>query len=119
MRVLSVVYKDHDEAQVKLSKEFEESNALLRLDVLKDVIGVLTEKYNAAMDDFRVEAKAIRAKAVAEGRMSAEQVAALEAEEAEHETNSKLVEAAAAAAAEAAAAQAVAAIESAKHQTTQ
>lgn len=63
MKNCMTVYYDEEDgelAQVKVSKSFEAEHALMRADVLKDILEQLTDMYNSSLEGYGEELKSRR-----------------------------------------------------------
>lgn len=58
MRVLSVSWNENaDLTKIKFNDAFEQSDWIVKADVLQDILGELTEKYNNVLAAHRQEAQ--------------------------------------------------------------
>jgi hypothetical protein len=53
MKAFSVKWLERDETLISYSKEFETQDWLTKADILKDAIGILTERYDSVLFNER------------------------------------------------------------------
>ena len=53
IKVFDVRWLEHDETIITYSSEFQEQDWLMKADILKDAIGILTEKYDSVLHKHR------------------------------------------------------------------
>jgi heme-degrading monooxygenase HmoA len=55
MKMITITWDDENETMINFSKEYEQSDCLLRADLLKDVIGMLDGEYHEVLTEWRTE----------------------------------------------------------------
>jgi len=53
IKAFNVRWLEHDETVVTYSSEFQEQDWLMKADILKDAIGILTEEYDFVLQKYR------------------------------------------------------------------
>jgi len=53
IKAFDVRWLEHDETVITYSSEFQEQDWLMKADILKDSIGILTEEYDSVLQKHR------------------------------------------------------------------
>ena len=53
LKAFDVRWLEHDETVITYSSEFQEQDWLMKADILKDAIGILTEEYDSVLQKHR------------------------------------------------------------------